>query len=111
MLCIAKALEGGESDIVSTHNVFNTLQREHPDVAELMSTPCWYFDRKGEVSQGQEPWYRSSILYMEDDPEGNPRVWSKFDPMNVISLGRFQEGPDAKIPPVSEAQRRALSEP
>ena len=105
---MAKALEGGESDIASTHHVFNTLQREHPDVVETMCTPNWYFDRKGEVSEGEDPWYRSSILYMEHDPNGNPRVWSKFDPMNVISLGRFQEGPEAKIPPVSDAQRRAL---
>lgn len=108
LLCMAKALEGGESDIVSTHHVVNTLQREHPDVVETMCTPDWYFDRKGEVSEGQDPWYRSAILYMENDPNGNPRVWSKFDPMNVISLGRFQEGPDAKIPPVSDAQKRAL---
>ena len=108
LLCIAKALEGGESDIVSTQHVFNTLQREHPDVAETMCTPNWYFDRKGEVGQDQEQWYKSSIFYQEHDPNGNPRVWSKFDPMNVMSLGRFSEGPDARIPPLSEAQKRAL---
>ena len=73
-----------------------------------MCTPNWYFDRKGEVSEGQDPWYKSSIFFKEHDPDGNPRVWSKFDPMNVVSLGRFQEGPDAKIPPLSEAQKRAL---
>lgn len=108
LLCIAKALEGGESDIVSTHNVFNTLQREHPDVAETMCTPNWYFDRKGEVSEGQDPWYRSSIFYMEHDPDGNPRVFSRFDPMNVVSLARFSEGSDAKVPPLSAAQKKAL---
>jgi len=108
LLCIAKALEGGESDIASTHHVFNTLQREHPDVVRTLCEPNWYFDRKGEVSEGQDPWYRSSILFMEHDPEGNPRVWSKFDPMNVISLARFNSGPDAKIPPVSDAQKHAL---
>ena len=108
LLCVAKALEGGESDIVSTHHVFNTLQKEHPDVVETMCTPNWYFDRKGEEGKDHEPWYRSSILYMEDDPDGSPRVWSKFDPMNVVSLGRFQEGPKARIPPVSDKQRYAL---
>ncbi|KAF2487144.1 hypothetical protein BDY17DRAFT_4077 [Neohortaea acidophila] len=108
LLCIAKALEGGESDIVSTHHVFNTLQREHPDVAELMCTPCWYFDRKGEVSEGEEPYYRSSIFYLEPNSE-SPRVWAKFDPMNVVSLARFSEGPSAKIPPLSDAQKRALT--
>ena len=108
LLCMAKALEGGESDIASTHNVFNVLQREHPDVVETMCTPNWYFDRKGEVSEGQDPWYQSAIFFMEHDPEGNPRVWSKFDPMNVVSLARYNEGPDAKIPPLSEAQKKAL---
>lgn len=27
LLCIARALEGGESDMVSVHHVFNTLQK------------------------------------------------------------------------------------
>lgn len=105
---MAKALSGGESDIVSNHAVFNYLQQHHPDVAELMCTPCWYFDRKGEVGEGDEPWIKSAIFYLEADTE-NPRVWSKFDPMNVISLARFSEGPDAKIPPLTDAQRRALT--
>lgn len=106
---MAKSLEGGESDIASTHHVFNTLQQEHPDVVETLCTPNWYFDRKGEVSEGQDPWYKSAILFMEHDPAGgSPRVWSKFDPMNVNSLARFSSGPDARIPPVSDAQKRAL---
>lgn len=62
LLCIARALEGGESDIVSTHHVFNTLQRENPEVLETLCTPNWYFDRKGEVSDGEDPWYKSSIV-------------------------------------------------
>ncbi|KAK3717954.1 hypothetical protein LTR37_005380 [Vermiconidia calcicola] len=108
LLCMAKALEGGESDIVSSQQVFNTLQRENPDVAETMCTPDWFFDRKGEVSRGQDEWYKSSIFFMEHDPDGIPRVWSKFDPMNVVSLGRFQEGPNARIPPLTEKQRHAI---
>ncbi|KAK5128612.1 hypothetical protein LTR08_004041 [Meristemomyces frigidus] len=108
LLCIAKSLEGGESDIVSTHNVLNTLQRERPDVVKTLATPNWYFDRKGEVSAGEDPWYRSSIIYMENDRAGAPRVWSKIDPNNVTSLARFASGPDARIPALSEAQREAL---
>ncbi|KAJ9098494.1 hypothetical protein QFC19_006362 [Naganishia cerealis] len=56
LLCLHKALEGGESDVVSSHNLWNTLQAERPDVAELLAKPNWYFDRKGEVSEGQKPW-------------------------------------------------------
>lgn len=92
LLCIAKALEGGESDIASTHHVYNTLQQEHPDVVETLCTPNWYFDRKGEVGEGMDPWYVSAVMFKEWDPEGNPRVWSKFDPVST------SEGVCCRIP-------------
>lgn len=108
LLCMAKAMEGGESDICSMHHVFNCLQREHPDVAKLLCEPIWYLDRKGEVSEGQKPWIRASVFYMEDDTEGTPRLYGKFDPNNVTSLARFNSGPDAQIPPLTEAQTHAM---
>jgi len=104
-------MEGGESDIASTHHVFNTLQREHPDVVKTLATPDWYFDRKGEESHGEDPWYRSSIIYTEreaSDRASEPRVWAKVDPNNVTSLARYNSGPDARIPPLSNAQNHAL---
>jgi hypothetical protein len=109
LLCIARSLEGGESDIASTHAVFNLLQEEHPEAVETLTKPIWYFDRKGEISNGQDPWYKSAVFFMENDP--NPatrRVWSRFDPMNVKSLSRFSDGPDAKIPPLSQEQLHAM---
>jgi len=111
LLCLAKALEGGESDIVSTHHVFNTLQLEQPEVIQTLTTPNWYFDRKGEESRGEDPWYKSSIIYTEreaSDRASERRVWAKFDPNNVTSLARYNSGSDAKIPPLSEAQKYAL---
>jgi hypothetical protein len=51
---VHKALEGGESDIASVHLVYNTLQKERPDVVKTLTSPIWYFDRKGEVSKGEE---------------------------------------------------------
>ncbi|KAJ5092999.1 Taurine catabolism dioxygenase TauD/TfdA [Penicillium angulare] len=109
LLCIAKSKIGGESDIASTHNVFNTLQERHPDVIETMTTPNWYFDRKGEVSEGAGEWIRGAILYLENERAGaNARVYAKFDPNNLTSLARFNSGPDAKIPPLSEKQKYAL---
>ncbi|KAL4898549.1 hypothetical protein BDV59DRAFT_206892 [Aspergillus ambiguus] len=109
LLCIAKSLSGGESDIVSTHHVFNTLQERHPDVVQTLVEPNWYFDRKGEVSEGQEPWIRGSIFYLENERAGsNPRVYARFDPMNVTSLSRFNSGPDARIPPLSDKQKYAM---
>jgi hypothetical protein len=75
LLCVAKALEGGESDLVSSHAVWNALQRENPDVAELLTRPVWYFDRKGETSVGEEEWIRAPVFYLETGE--SPRVYSK----------------------------------
>lgn len=110
LLCMAKALSGGESDIVSTHHVWNTLQREHPDVARTMATGNWFFDRKGDRSQEQDEWYTGPLVYLEPETAkgGERRLWSRFDPMNLTSLGRLQEGPNARLPPLSPEQRHAL---
>lgn len=109
LLCMARSMEGGESDICSMHHIFNCLQREHPDVAKLLCEPIWYLDRKGEVSTGQKEWIKASVFYMENNPEGTPRLYGKFDPMNVTSLSRFNSGPNAQIPPPSEAQVHAMN--
>jgi hypothetical protein len=103
LLCIARSLKGGESDIVSSHHVWNTLQKERPDVAETLTKPIWYFDRKGEESVGEEPYIRTSIFYLEKGPNG--RVYSKWDPYYVKSLSRFQDA--GIIPPLSREQLEA----
>lgn len=104
LLCIARALEGGESDICSTQEVWNTLQRERPDVAETLTQPIWYFDRKGETSVGQEEYIRTAIFYLETGEAG--RVHAKWDPYFVTSLKRFSD--TGEIPPLSAAQQDAL---
>lgn len=106
LLCIAKSLEGGESDIVSSHHVWNTLQKENPDVAETLAQPIWYFDRKGEVSHGQEPYTRQPIFYRETGPDATSRVFCKWDPYYVRSLSRFSDA--GLIPPLSEKQEHAI---
>ncbi|KAF7887757.1 hypothetical protein EAF00_010051 [Botryotinia globosa] len=103
LMCIARALEGGESDIVSSHHVWNTLQKERPDVAETLTKPIWYFDRKGEVSVGEEPYIKTSVFYLETGPNG--RVYSKWDPYFVKSLTRFSDA--GVIPPLSPEQVEA----
>ncbi|KAL2132478.1 hypothetical protein VTI74DRAFT_3752 [Chaetomium olivicolor] len=104
LLCVHRAQEGGESDIVSVHHVWNILQRDHPDIAELLTQPVWYFDRKGEVSDGQEEWIRQPVVYLENGGKG--RVYCKWDPYYVRSLDRFvQRG---VVPPLSAEQVRAL---
>lgn len=105
LLCCHRAQEGGESDIVSVHHVWNTLQREHPDVAELLTRPVWYFDRKGEVSRGEDEWIKTAVFFLE--PRGQGRVYCKWDPYFVRSLTRFSD--KGIIPPLSEAQVHALT--
>jgi len=110
LLCIARAEEGGESDVACVHRVWNILQEEHPDVAELLTQPVWYFDRKGEVSRGEEPYLRTAVFYLETPDGQNPgaeqRVYCKWDPYYVRSLTRFSD--KGVIPPLSPAQVRAL---
>lgn len=88
--------------------MYNTLQRENPDVLRTLTEPNWYFDRKGETSVGDNEWIRSCVMYLENEPTGKRRPYAKFDPMNVISLARFNSGPNAKIPPLSEKQLHAM---
>ncbi|KAJ5908876.1 hypothetical protein N7495_001558 [Penicillium taxi] len=104
LLCITKSLDGGESDLVSVHNVYNTLAVERPDVLKTLTEPNWYFDRKGETSKGQQEWIRTSVFYLERGE--NPRVYSKWDPYYVRSLTRFSDA--GVIPPLSDAQQEAL---
>ncbi|KAL2172948.1 uncharacterized protein P884DRAFT_252883 [Thermothelomyces heterothallicus CBS 202.75] len=104
LLCLHRAQEGGESDIVSVHRVWNVLQQEHPDVAELLTKPIWYFDRKGEVSDGQEEYIRQPVVYLENGGKG--RLYCKWDPYYVRSLGRFVER--GLVPPLSDEQKRAM---
>ncbi|ORY12699.1 taurine catabolism dioxygenase TauD [Clohesyomyces aquaticus] len=103
LLCVAKALEGGESDIVSSHAVWNELQRENPEVAQELTRPEWYFDRKGETSRGEDEWIRTSVFYLETGENG--RVYSKWDPYYIRSLTRFSS--IGLIPPLSPAQLHA----
>ena len=103
LLCVARSLEGGESDIASNHLLFNVLQEEQPDVVETLTQPIWYFDRKGEVSRGQNQYTKQAVFYLEPGPNG--RLYTKYDPYFVHSLKRFSD--IGEIPPLSEAQQKA----
>lgn len=106
LLCLSRAEEGGESDIASVHKVWNILQAERPDVAELLTKPIWYFDRKGETSKGQQDWIRTAVFYLETPVEGQEqRVYCKWDPYFVRSLTRFSD--KGLIPPLSPEQKEA----
>ncbi len=105
LLCVHRAAAGGESDLVSVHAVWNALRRDHPDVAALLARPVWYFDRKGEESDGQEGWTRQPVFYLENG--GRRRLYCKWDPYYVRSLRRFSD--QGLVPPLSAEQERAMA--
>lgn len=61
LLCLRKAKQGGLSAIISSVTLYNEMWARSPDlVAELFEPQ--YFDRRGEVPPGQQPWYRMPIF-------------------------------------------------
>jgi hypothetical protein len=114
LCCLSKAEEGGESDVASVHAVWNILQRERPDVAELLTRPLWYFDRKGEESRGEDPYIRAPVFYLEtptsatggEDEGPQQRVYCKWDPYFITSTQRFIDA--GLIPALSAEQQEAI---
>ncbi|KXJ88080.1 taurine catabolism dioxygenase TauD [Microdochium bolleyi] len=104
LLFCAPAASGGASGCASAHAVWNALISERPDVAETLASPIWYVDRKGETTDGQEPWIRGPVFMME--PGGQERVFLKWDPNFVTSLSRFSDR--GLIPGLTAAQREAM---
>ena len=108
LLCIARAEEGGESDLVSSNHIWNILQEERPDIAELLTQAIWYFDRKGEISKREEEWIKKPVFFLEPAEEGREqRVYCWWDPYYARSIDRFVE--KGLIPPLSEKQQEAMN--
>ncbi|PWN93538.1 Clavaminate synthase-like protein [Acaromyces ingoldii] len=105
LLCLATALEGGHSDIVSAHRVWNELQATRPDVAKTLASPIWHFDRKGEVSHGQRGWVTRPVFALAKG-EADNRLVIHWDPYYIRSLGRHIEA--GLIPPTSPEQLEAM---
>ncbi|RDL33054.1 putative Taurine catabolism dioxygenase TauD [Venustampulla echinocandica] len=104
LLFCAPGETGGASGCASAHTVWNELVKERPDVAKTLSSPIWYVDRKGEITDGQEPWFKNPIFFVE--PGGKKRVYVKWDPYFVKSLSRFSD--KGLIPPLSNEQKEAM---
>ncbi|KAM3503831.1 hypothetical protein MY10362_003945 [Beauveria mimosiformis] len=104
LLFCAPGETGGLSGCASAHTVWNALIKERPDVARLLASPIWYFDRKGEITAGQEPWIKVPVFYLE--PGGQERIYVKWDPYFVKSLTRYSDA--GLIPALSPAQIEAM---
>lgn len=101
LLCLHKALEGGESQVVSTHHVYNILTREREDVLELLCKAHWFYDRKGDTSFGEKEWMRTPCYYFYKG-----KLTSKWDSYYVGALQRFWD--KGLLPVYTDAQREAI---
>jgi hypothetical protein len=98
LLCINRAVEGGESMIVSGVAVHDALLRRWPDLLGELYKPI-HMDRRGEVPPGKQPWFGMPLFCRHRG------LFTGYSPVRqyIDSLARF---PDA--PRMSNAQREAL---
>ncbi len=63
LLCLKQAKDGGLSGWSSSVSVYNELLRTSPELVPLMASHTeWFFDRKGEVPPGKQPYMRIPIF-------------------------------------------------
>ncbi|KIW47553.1 uncharacterized protein PV06_00243 [Exophiala oligosperma] len=101
LLCLHQAMSGGESQVVSTHQIYNVLRKEQPDVLEQLCIPHWFYDRKGETSEGENEWMRTPGYYYY-----HGKLSMKWDSYYVGALQRFWEA--GSLPEYTDAQREAI---
>ena len=61
LLCVRKAKQGGLSAIISSVTLYNEMLAREPELAAELFVPQ-YFDRRGEVPEGEDPWYRMPVF-------------------------------------------------
>ena len=71
LLCLNKALHGGESRIVSSVSLYNEMLCRRPDLVDVLYEPM-YWDRQGEELSGEQPWFSLAPL---NDVNGIPRFF------------------------------------
>lgn len=65
---------------------FQYAVKERPDIAEQLYIPQWFYDRKGEVSEGLNEWMRTLRYYYH-----SRKLSIKWDLYYVGALQRFWE--------------------
>ncbi|MFC7450118.1 TauD/TfdA family dioxygenase [Rhodococcus daqingensis] len=71
LLCLAKAVTGGESWIASSAAIYNEVLRRRPDLLEVLYSPMPW-DRNGEETPGDPPYFELAPL---NDIGGVPRLF------------------------------------
>lgn len=71
LLCLHRALRGGQSRIVSSWALYNEMLATFPDLLEALYEPVGW-DRQGDVPAGQAPWFPLAPITHID---GVPRLF------------------------------------
>lgn len=98
LLCLRKAKSGGLSSIVSAGMVFNTMLEQRPDLVQVLSE-TFYRDRRGEIPEGREPWYRFPVFNIHEG-----RLTTNYVRSTIEKAQRFPE-----VPRLTELQREAFA--
>ena len=98
LLCLQRARAGGESRIVSASAVYNEILQRAPRLLDVLYEPmCW--DRNGEESPGDDPFFRLPVLHDGDD---GPRFF--YIGWYIRDAQRH-----AGVPPLTDEQRAAMA--
>ena len=71
LLCLHRAVSGGESRLASTHAVYNHMLATRPDLLEVLYQP-FAWDRNDEQSPGDPPYFELPAIH---DLDGVPRIF------------------------------------
>jgi N-acetylglutamate synthase-like GNAT family acetyltransferase len=71
LLCLHRAVSGGESRVASTHAVYNHILDVRPDLLEVLYQP-FAWDRNDEQPPGDPPYFLLPAIH---DLDGTPRVF------------------------------------
>lgn len=71
LLCLHRAVSGGESKIASSWALYNEMLTRRPDLLEALYEPMGW-DRQNDVAEGQQAWFMLAPL---NDVAGVPRLF------------------------------------
>ena len=97
LLCVRKAKQGGLSAIVSSVTLYNEMLARSPELTEEMFRP-FHFDRRGEVPEGEPPWYEMPVFNWHEG-----RLSTHYVRRYIKSIRRLPE-----VPPLTDRQLAAF---
>ena len=93
LMCVRKARKGGLSAIVSSVTLHNEMLARSPELAAELFRPT-HFDRRGEVPEGQPPWYEMPVFNWHEG-----RLSTHYVRRYIQSIRRLQRGAAAHPAP------------